>query len=339
MPKTQLTLKSYPTLLARLKEVFIDGLRRIEAEKVRAYWMTGELISNHILENKERTGYGDDLFEKLSGDLGVDERTLQRTVRFYRAFPIPAARPELTWSHYRALITVEDKLKRKLFAQRAADKEWDSRRLEEAVRLDRIKIAPPEDKPAPASTKLSVVRSRLFTYQVLEPRFIHPLKERLVIDLGFAFLIQTEVKGIRLKATEIIESVKNGENYSFKHSDAGKKDLYTYKALVERVVDGDTIWLNIDLGFDCWSRQKIRLRGIDCPELSTPKGKAAKELVESRLKETSFVVVKTHQSDKYDRYLADLFYLSGTDNPQAALEQGVFLNQELLDSGLARTMD
>jgi endonuclease YncB( thermonuclease family) len=339
MSKPQLTPKSYPSLLARLKEVFIDGLRKIEAEKVKAYWLTGELICNHILENKGRAGYGDDLFEKLSGDLGVDARTLQRTVRFFRAFPIPAARPELTWSHYRALITVENKAKRKLFARRAADGEWDYRRLEEAIRLDRLKIAPPADKPTPSSGKLSVVRSRLYAYRVLEPAFIHPVEERPVIDLGFAFLIQAETRGIRLKAGEIIESVKTGKDYSFKHSDAGKKELYAYKALVERVVDADTAWLNVDLGFDCWSRQKARLRGIDAPELSTQKGMAAKEAVEARLKEAAFVIIKTHQSDKYDRYLADVFYSPRGKDAEKVLKEGVFLNQELLDLGLAERMD
>jgi endonuclease YncB( thermonuclease family) len=156
-----------------------------------------------------------------------------------------------------------------------------------------------------------------------------------VIDLGFTFIIHAEVKGIKLKAGELIESIKTGENYTFKHSDAKPRELYTYKALVERVIDADTILLNIDLGFSSWARQKVRLRGIDAPELSTKEGQEARKFVEARLREVEFVVVKTFKSDKYDRYLSDVFCLKGEADPLKVLEQGTFLNQELLDLNLA----
>jgi micrococcal nuclease len=43
--------------------------------------------------------------------------------------------------------------------------------------------------------------------------------------------------------------------------------LYTYKAKINRVIDGDTIDLDIDLGFDFWLKnQQVRLNGIDTPE-------------------------------------------------------------------------
>jgi micrococcal nuclease len=50
-----------------------------------------------------------------------------------------------------------------------------------------------------------------------------------------------------------------------------------YRAKLHRVIDGDTFELDIDLGFGCWTRQVIRLRGLDTPELRTPEGKIAKE--------------------------------------------------------------
>ena len=339
MLKQELAVKTYPALLSQLKTVFIQGLQKIEEEKVKTYWRTGEIISNYMLENKERADYGDNLFDKLAEDLEIERTILLRTVQFYRAFPIVATWRQLTWSHYRLLITVEDEAKRKLFAEKAAKKEWTSFELEEAIRLDRLKVEEePQEKPAQSSVKLSVLRSRIYTYQILEPTYIHPIEEKLVIDLGFKVLIHAEIKGLRLKKEEIIESVKEGGVYSYKHSDAAKKELYTYKALVERVVDGDTIWLNIDIGFSCWTRQKVRLRGIDCPEIDTKKGQEAKEFVEARLKEVDFVIVKTYKEDKYDRYLADIFYLKGESDPQKVLQEGTFLNQELLDRGLAKPM-
>ena len=47
--------------------------------------------------------------------------------------------------------------------------------------------------------------------------------------------------------------------------------LYTYEAFLERVVDGDTIIVRIDLGFDVLKRERIRLRGIDAPEIEPMK--------------------------------------------------------------------
>ena len=45
--------------------------------------------------------------------------------------------------------------------------------------------------------------------------------------------------------------------------------LYHYKAKIDRVVDGDTVDVSIDLGFDMHSRQRVRLWGINTPECRT----------------------------------------------------------------------
>jgi len=132
----QLTIKTYPVLLSQIKKIFIEGLQKIEEEKVKAYWRTGQLISEHLLQNKERSDYASKLFDSLGEDLDIDKRTLQRAVKFYRVFPIAATWPQLSWSHYRLLITVDDEKKRKVFLDKAVDKEWDCRRLEEGTFLN-----------------------------------------------------------------------------------------------------------------------------------------------------------------------------------------------------------
>ena len=348
MPKQLLTVKSYPALLSSLKKVFVEGLQKIEEEKVKTYWRTGQLISDYILVNIERADYGDYLYNRISQDLGIDVSTLQRTVQFYRAFPISAAQRKLTWMHYIQLITVRDEKRRQLLAERAAKKEWGYRELAEAIRLDRLSIEDKQEKsaqPIAAPTRLSVCRLRLFTYRILEPNYLTAQEGQNVVDLGFSNNIQAEIFGVaKLKAQEIIQTSKNGNTFSFRRSDAKPKELYTYVAQVERVVDGDTLWLNIDCGFRVWTRQKVRLRGIDAPELSTKKGVGVKEFVEAKLKEVAFVIVKTYKSDKYDRYLTDVFYpppelrragLANETEPDKVLEEGIFLNQQLLDEGLA----
>lgn len=337
MPNQLTKTNGYKQLVKKIQSELSELDFFVKRRTAEGYWRVGKFIHEHLLENKDRADYGHFLFERLGEDVDRDSSTLRRALKFFRTYPIRADQPELSWDHYKRLITVQDESKREVFEKMALKREWTALELEEAIRLDRLKIEEPEVKFTQSSVKLSVTRSRLFTYKVLEPSYIHPVEEHFIIDLGFKFLIHTEIKGIRLKAEEIIESKKEGGGYSFKHSSAAPKELYTYKALVEKVVDGDTLWLNIDVGFSCWSRQKVRFRGIDAPEIATKEGQVAKAHTEARLKKVPFVVVKTYKSDKFDRYLTDIFYLNENEvEVQTVLEEGTFLNQELLDLGLAK---
>ena len=243
-------------------------------------------------------------------------------------------------SHQIELLSIKDPKRRKFLLEKALRKNLSREEFRELLHNEKISLQPELTKVTSPKkpVNLSVTRSRLYTYKVLEPVYIHHVEERPVLDLWFNFLIQAEMKGLRLKSGDIIESQKKGNSYIYSHSDAQPKELYTYKALVEKVVDADTIYLNIDLGFDSWYREKVRLRGIDAPEMDTEQGQRAKKFVEARLKEVGFVAVKTYKEDKYERFLADIFYMKDEDDPQAVLEKGTFLNQELLDRDLARPM-
>jgi len=83
-------------------------------------------------------------------------------------------------------------------------------------------------------------------------------------------------------------------------------------------------------------RHRFILRGIDTPELSTKKGRQAKEFVEAALSKVPFIIIKSASLDKYGRPLSDIFYLENENNPQVVLGKGIFLNEQLLDAGLAR---
>ena len=106
--------------------------------------------------------------------------------------------------------------------------------------------------------------------------------------------------------------------------------LYNYKAFVERVIDGDTLKLEIDTGFDEQCRETIRLRGIDCPELDTPEGQAAKRFVERELAYCDFIILKSTRTrkEKWGRYLGDIFYTDKAGKQQ-------YLNNRLLETGHA----
>jgi len=124
----------------------------------------------------------------------------------------------------------------------------------------------------------------------------------------------------------------------------GDDPLHIYKAVVERVVDGDTLLVRIDLGFEVWVNQRIRFRGINTAEIvknGVKTGKApdradqAKSFVEGRLKDIEFIVIKTYKTDMYGRYVADVFYHPTISKKEDIYEKGFFLNAELLTEGLA----
>jgi micrococcal nuclease len=86
------------------------------------------------------------------------------------------------------------------------------------------------------------------------------------------------------------------------------------------VVDGDTIDVDIDLGFDISFSSRVRLAGIDTPESRTKDkaekvlGLEAKEYVKSKIKDAKDIVIKTEKmdsSEKYGRILGWL-YLDGS---------------------------
>ena len=99
--------------------------------------------------------------------------------------------------------------------------------------------------------------------------------------------------------------------------------IYIYKAELVRVVDGDTVELMIDLGFSQFTRQTMRLYGIDAPEMRTAGGKEAKAWLWEVLQPLEAIYVETIQlstkakRDKYGRFLAVLY--SDLDDIQTKL--------------------
>ena len=95
---------------------------------------------------------------------------------------------------------------------------------------------------------------------------------------------------------------------------AEKMNPYVYKAKILRVVDGDTVDIDLDLGFGViYAKQRVRLLGIDTPESRTrdleekKKGLAAKErLIEILKANDNKFVLKSHGVGKYGRCLGEL---------------------------------
>lgn len=120
--------------------------------------------------------------------------------------------------------------------------------------------------------------------------------------------------------------------------------LHVYKAVLETVVDGDTLLTRIDLGFAVWVEQRIRFRGINTAELvkngvaiadAQDRAARARTYVQDKLKDIPFLVIKTYKTDLYGRYVADVFYHPTLLKKEAVATEGFFLNEELLAAGLA----
>ncbi len=111
---------------------------------------------------------------------------------------------------------------------------------------------------------------------------------------------------------------------------------YRYRAKINRVVDGDTIDFDIDLGFGVWlHKQRIRLARIDAPELRGEERKAglkAKAYVEDEI-EAFETVVQTieDKKGKYGRWIAEVWYLDNNG--------WQCLNNNLVSKGLAKYID
>ena len=106
--------------------------------------------------------------------------------------------------------------------------------------------------------------------------------------------------------------------------------MYQYKATVVRVVDGDTVVLNIDLGFTVHWKSSCRLWGINAPELNSKdqaerlKALEAKDFLATNLPVGSEVIVNSKELDKYGRPLVEI------------LVRGMVINNELVANGLAK---
>jgi micrococcal nuclease len=107
-----------------------------------------------------------------------------------------------------------------------------------------------------------------------------------------------------------------------------------YVKKVTNVVDGDTIDVEIDLGFDISFNSRVRLAGIDTPESRTSDkaekvlGLESKEYLKSKIKDAKSVVIKTEKMDSSEKYgrILGWIYLDGSD---------ISINEQMISQGYA----
>ncbi len=304
-----------------VRDALVRGQQAADQAYLATYHRTGRLIHGHLLAQQARAGYGARLVPRLAAALQTDERLLYRCLRFFRAYPKLASRPELAWTHYRVLLDVTDQAGREALEKDTCRHGWTVQELESRVRaFNAINVTPTPDRSAPPASLRRLVPRR-GTPGICR---IVDASAGPVADLGFACYRDLPARSplaagdfARITADTLAPA-----------PDATKADLFTYRAGVIRVVDGDTLWVRVDLEPGRWVKQKLRLRDLDCPELSTPAGKAAKRFTEGFVAGAAALTICTTKPDKYDRYLADVFV-------DRAGGGEAYLNNALLESGHA----
>ncbi len=191
----------YQEIRAVLESARAGAYRAINTAMVQAYWNVGRLIVEHEQGGAKRAAYGEAVLEDLSRHLtaefgrGFTATNLRYMRQFYLAFPIhhalrdesestgprmraavrlesgavpvaSALRAELSWTHYRLLLVVEDPQAREWYMREAADQHWSTRQLERQISVLYYERLLASRKKAPvrkeAATKLAKVEPEQF---------------------------------------------------------------------------------------------------------------------------------------------------------------------------------
>jgi predicted nuclease of restriction endonuclease-like (RecB) superfamily len=130
----------------------------VNSALVLLYWNIGQRIRTDILKEK-RAEYGEKIVHALSAQLtaefgrGFGARSLFRMIRFAEVFPdtgiVSALRTQLGWTHFRAIIPLDDPLKRDFYAEMCRIERWNTRTLEQKIQsmlFERTALSKKPDK-------------------------------------------------------------------------------------------------------------------------------------------------------------------------------------------------
>lgn len=140
----KLAMPGVENLLDHLRSLIREGrgqaLRAADLVQVRTSWEVGRHIVDYEQGGAARAEYGASLLKRLSAELtaefgrGFDASNLYKMTQFYRLFPnLDALRPNLSWTHYRLLLRVEQAAARAWYMSEAAEQGWSTRALERQI--------------------------------------------------------------------------------------------------------------------------------------------------------------------------------------------------------------
>lgn len=134
----------YENIYSEIKETLLQSRKQaytsVNFSMVQAYWQIGRIIVEHEQSGHLRAVYGKSVLPDISNRLqqefgkGFSVRTLQQMKKFYVMFPIANALcSQLTWTHYRALLRVENEEARQWYMKEAVACAWSGRQLDRQI--------------------------------------------------------------------------------------------------------------------------------------------------------------------------------------------------------------
>jgi len=227
----QSDMKVYEAIRAALAEARTKAVYAVNSAMVSVYWEIGRQITEAV---GERAEYGRSLLAYLAERLteefgkGFTERNLRAMRQFYDAFPIRhTLRAELTWSHYRLLMRVDEPGRREFYLTECADSGWTSRQLERQINsffYERLLATQKEHRPEIASEIFKVEPKRDADYVLKDPYVLEFLDlkenakysenelEQCLIDKLQEFLLELG-KGFSFVARQKRITTEHGEHY------------------------------------------------------------------------------------------------------------------------------
>lgn len=136
--------KNWQSLVTQIAHVIEQGRHQLKQSvntvMVQCYWEIGRLIVEHEQNGQLRADYGKQQLLSLSLILtsrlgkGFDERNLRNMRAFYQAYPIwNALRSELSWTHYRCLLRIDNISAREWYMNEAISRGWSARALDRQI--------------------------------------------------------------------------------------------------------------------------------------------------------------------------------------------------------------
>jgi len=221
----------YESIRLLIADARTKTFNTINTVMVQSYWEIGKEIAEAI---GERAEYGKQLLPFLSKRLTADfgkgftVANLRNMRQFYQAFPIRyALRSELTWTHYRLLMRVEEPIRREFYLTESADYGWTSRQLERQINsfyYERLLATQKEHRPEIANEIYELEPKKDIDYILKDPYILEflDLKENTkyseneleqgLVDKLQDFLLELG-KGFSFVARQKRITTEHGEHY------------------------------------------------------------------------------------------------------------------------------
>lgn len=181
------SLPEYDALFSQISQLVEatrgEVQRSVNTAMIQTYWHIGRLIIEHEQQGESRAAYGKEQLSKLGNKLserfgkGFDVTNLRNMRRFFQTFPIrDSLRLELSWTHYRTLLRVENDTARDWYMLEAISQSWSVRALERqisALYYERL-LSSKDKQPVETEAK---VKTALLTD---DPR--HYLRDPYILD-------------------------------------------------------------------------------------------------------------------------------------------------------------